>query len=312
MKTPWYETSAGATVALLVTKTFSKCNLYTFTLVDGTILRYAAADMNVAFGGNTWLAHTVDFDVLGNNSFQASWKGGTGVGTWQTDVRPRAIDVASGTLNPDQIEGTPFMQALRAGAFDKAVVQVDRAVWAVMPLAGQGPLVIAPVGVFTVFAGHVAAIDMQRNGAIITINDFRDLFSISFPRRVFQSGCRNTLFDADCSLVKASYAVAGSALIGSTNSVIQTSIAAPAGSATYSLGTIKMTSGKNVGLSRTIRTWTPGTSFLLLAPFYYAIQTGDTFNAYPGCDKQLSTCQAFSNQANFEGEPFTPPPETAI
>jgi hypothetical protein len=40
---------------------------------------------------------------------------------------------------------------------------------------------------------------------------------------------------------------------------------------------------------------------------------GDTFIAYPGCDKTQSTCSGkFSNLVNFGGSPYIPVPETSF
>jgi len=74
------------------------------------------------------------------------------------------------------------------------------------------------------------------------------------------------------------------------------------------------TSGANAKLSRAIRSYTGmsgGT--VLIAPMPFAVAAGDAFTAYPGCDKQMATCQnKFLNLANYGGAPFIPSPETAI
>ena len=76
-------------------------------------------------------------------------------------------------------------------------------------------------------------------------------------------------------------------------------------------------SGKNAGFARSVRAWTAPSgggagAFTLLSPFPFAPAPGDTFTAYPGCDKQLATCALFSNSANFGGMPFIPAPETSV
>jgi hypothetical protein len=51
--------------------------------------------------------------------------------------------------------------------------------------------------------------------------------------------------------------------------------------------------------------------FTLLTPLIYAPAPGDSFVAYPGCDKKLRTCtDKFNNRINYGGEPFTPVPES--
>ncbi|MGH7075555.1 MAG: phage BR0599 family protein, partial [Stellaceae bacterium] len=132
----------------------------------------------------------------------------------------------------------------------------------------------------------------------------------------YGAGCRWTLFDAGCGLSAASFKTSGtvaSAPAANSNQLSVT-LAAPGGSGSYALGRIVMTSGANQGFSRSVRAWTSGSPAILtlMAPFPYPCAVSDTFDAYPGCDKLRTTCEAFANQANFSGMPFIPAPETAV
>ncbi|WAC08905.1 MAG: phage BR0599 family protein [Thermodesulfobacteriota bacterium] len=50
------------------------------------------------------------------------------------------------------------------------------------------------------------------------------------------------------------------------------------------------------------------TTFTLFLAMPKTIQIGDTYEAYPGCDKKVSTCEdKYDNVINFRGEPFVPP-----
>lgn len=74
----------------------------------------------------------------------------------------------------------------------------------------------------------------------------------------------------------------------------------------YIGGTLKWISGENTGYVCEINNLSGGDVTLYLPP-PYAIQEGDVFTVYPGCDKQLETCRdRFSNAINFRGEPFIP------
>ena len=89
----------------------------------------------------------------------------------------------------------------------------------------------------------------------------------------------------------------------------------PTGFGTYALGRVVFTSGLNAGFTRAIRTMASAAGVLtlgLIAPMPFAVAAGDTFTAYPGCDKQMATCTLFSNIANFGGQPYIPSPETAV
>lgn len=68
----------------------------------------------------------------------------------------------------------------------------------------------------------------------------------------------------------------------------------------------------NRGQSRTVKSYTGG-SFKLMYPLNAVPASGDTFFAFPGCDKLQSTCTTkFSNLPNFGGQPYVPRPETAL
>ncbi len=310
MKTPKFESGAGATLALLATRSFVWADLYTFTLALGGTLRYGTADVDIGYGGNVWTHGGPYFDRSDGRA-TAHWKIGLDVDTWQVTVMPRAVDPVTGTPYPDQIGTQGWIAAARAGALDGAIVLVDRAflpAWPARPFAGA----VTPVGVVNIFTGRMASVDVSRTQLALTINSHLELLNVSMPRNVYRAGCRYTLFDAGCTLAAASFAVAGTAGAGSTQSVILSSAQPPANSSgSFALGRIVMTSGQNTGFSRSVRAWTSG-SFTLLSPLPFAVAPGDAFTAYPGCDKQLATCTKFANQANYGGQDFIPAPETAV
>jgi len=73
---------------------------------------------------------------------------------------------------------------------------------------------------------------------------------------------------------------------------------------------VKFTSGLNTGVSRTLRSYTPG-QFVSIAPWPFAVAPGDSFTAYPGCNKAMGTCNTkFGNLLRFRGQPFVPAPDT--
>ena len=71
------------------------------------------------------------------------------------------------------------------------------------------------------------------------------------------------------------------------------------------------TSGRNAGVTRTIRT-NEGGAITVVMPFYYPPAAGDSFEVLPACDKSMHCCKVrFGNLARFRGYPFIPVPETA-
>jgi hypothetical protein len=80
------------------------------------------------------------------------------------------------------------------------------------------------------------------------------------------------------------YQATSTVLAGTTASVIACGLVQSDGY--FDLGTVAFTSGKNAGLSRSIKSYAAG-SVTLTAPFPNVPQVGDTFTALPGCGKTL-------------------------
>ncbi len=318
------KTANAALIALLATGSFVECDLYTLNLADGTVLRYAVADVDVSvsidifdhadvfaladiFLYNTWDSGGPRFDDPENRAV-GNWRTGFDVDTWQVTVIPRARD-ANGATFPDLIGTTPWLAAAAGGFFDGAIVQVDRAFLPSWPVPWVRTVPVLSTGTVIIFLGRMAAVDVGRTVAVLNINDFRELLSMLMPHNLYQSGCRHTLFDAGCTLTKATFAVPGIVNAISSN---QITTALPFAAGYFNLGSITMTSGPNAGFSRQVRSW-DGVTLTLIAPFYFTVSVGDTFNAYPGCDKTKSTCNSkFGNSLNYGGFPAIPAPETAI
>jgi uncharacterized phage protein (TIGR02218 family) len=310
MKTPWYETSPGATTALLATRQFVDIDCYWFKLAGAPLgisnLFYSAGPIGVAAGGFTWTTGpTFDQDKA---KAVGHWKVGLDVDQWQVVIAPRNVDLLSGQSWPDSIGTQPWLAAAQAGALDGAEVQVDRAFAPLWPVAGTNFL--SPTGVVTIFYGRVAELDVGRSQAVMTLNSTLKVLTNPLPRNLFQASCVHTLFDQGCTLQASSFAVAGT-VTSSSGSSLGSTVAAPAGSGTFALGRIVMVSGASAGFARLVRSWVPGT-FTLAAPFPFGTAPGDGFLAYPGCDKQYGTCGRFQNTANFGGCLSIPVPETAV
>lgn len=285
-------------LALLATRQFATAYLFTFTLVDGTVLRYTDGDINITSGGNVFKAggETGPFFNDGGNAIQFHWNLGLQVNTTTFDVLP-------GT---GQVEGVGFLVAVKQGAFRGATCQIEQAFMATYGDTSVGT-VICEVGL-------VAEIDAGRSVCTFNIKSHTVLLNQNFPKNLFQPGCGNSLYDGSCTLIKASFGVSGAAAVNSTISTINTSSLSNA-TDYFTLGSIKFTSGANAGVERGIKTYTHGSPSIitLMSPFPVAPAAADAFTIYPGCDKTQATCSAkFNNLANFRGYPYVPQPETAI
>jgi len=317
MKTAKWESSSGALLAFLQARPQAAtiCDLYTIVpagaINGGAALCFTTADTDIVVPYSppvTYSSKLVYFDQMANKAF-AHWKIGLDVDSWQVVTAP----------SPQATIGNqPWLAALRGRALAGATVTIDRAFFDTR----SGPLAPAltrtPLGVLNVFTGFISEIDIGRTNAVISIESPLKLLSYAMPRNLLQAGCRWTLYGPGCTLVQASFAVGGtiaSAPAAPFNPVA-VSVAAPGGSGTYTLGQLTMTSGQNEGFSRAIRQWNPVSgangTFLLLSPFPFPLTVGDTFTAYPGCNKTVGSCTAFDNFQNFGGMDQIPPPEYAV
>ncbi len=287
--------SNATLIALLATRQFYAVDLFVFTLVDGTVLRYCAGDKDIIYSATTYpCGGTVGpyFQKRGGDRGLFKQRIGVEVDTLQFDVLP-------GTAT---VQGIAFLQACRLGVFDGATMILYRAF---MPTYGD-----TSAGLVNIFTGRVVEIDISRSIATFNINSHLELLSQQSPRELYQAGCLNTLFDAGCTLNSATYRVSGT-VTSATASVIGATLAQATGY--FDQGKIVFTSGNNNGFTRTVKSFTTGGTINLLVPLPYVPAVSDTFYIYPGCDKTMSTCSSkFGNIVNFRGQPFVPSPETGI
>ncbi len=264
---------------------FADC--FTFTLATGTILAYANVDQPVVYNGLTFRA---DGPLVQGLKYKASV--GLEVDKQQITIAARPTDL---------VAGSPFLNALRDGAFDGATVQRDRVF---MSALGQ-----APIGGVTLFHGRVSTVDqVGRTSATITVASDLVVLDYDMPRNLYSPTCLHTLYDAGCGVISAAYAASGAVGAGSTASLINFSGAL----ASHAQGSLVFTSGVNANLRATVKSVAVGASLALMYPLPSSPAFGDGFTVYAGCDHTQATCSSrFSNLAAFRGFPFVPPPQIA-
>jgi uncharacterized phage protein (TIGR02218 family) len=284
------KTVSGPLLTLLNSgNNFYKADLFTWTFVDGTILRTTNADIALTFGGNTFASCAPAFDRT-----KTTVKVGLEVDSMDITAMPRTTDT---------ISGLTWQAAARLGNLDGAWVKVETAYIQTWPTV---------VGTLYVFQGQVSDIYPDRTSVKITVKDALELLAQNFPRNVYQSVCLHTVYDTGCALTKATYTTTGTVAASPAPTVtsIKTGHAQAAGY--FDQGVLSFTSGANSGIRRTIKAYDPATGFTFALPLPVAPAAGDTVSVYPGCDKTVATCRAkFSNDANFRGYPWVPTPEQA-
>lgn len=261
---------------------FIMADLYTLTLVGGTVIRFTTWDTALVMGGNTFAMWSVERS-------RTRVTVGLEVDTLDLTITPTATTL---------VNGVAFLPAVLRGALDGAALMLQRVF---MPSPGDTSL-----GGILLFSGKVSTADVDRFGAKITVKSELELLDIQIPRNTFQSGCGNTLFDQACGVNKAGQAVAG-VVTAATLADISTALVGD-----LTLGLIRFDSGVNAGVSRSVRQHSSGRVYFAV-PLVSACAVGDAFTAWPGCDKTLATCESrFANRANFRGYPFIPVPETIL
>ncbi len=275
---------------LLATRQFVMADLFTITLApSGQTLTFTCADKPIYWGG-------VYYDAYGLQIEGLRFKKAVGLGVDEQSVVIRAD---SGM----RINNAAWFDAIAGGLLDDAGLKRERVFMADWNAQ--------PVGSLVLFDGMVSTIDSLTSVECqLKVKSYLNLLNQPMPRNSWQATCLHTLFDSGCTLANSAWRASGVVGAGSSDNTIEWTNSATAGY--YWQGTVLFTSGENAGLLRTIKLAT-GSQLILTLPLPFAPATGDTFDAFPGCDKTLPTCQSrFNNLANMRAFPFVPVPQVAL
>lgn len=282
------KTSNPTLNALLATGNFLAADLYTFSLVDGTVLRYTSFDVDFVYSPNTWLKDGPIFKRSKTRTVM-----GMETDTLSLRISPRSTDL---------IGSQTWLQAVCSGRMDGAEVSLDQ---------GFANLQLSVAGTINKFVGSVAQLTVSRGEIEMEVNSPLEFLSVKMPRNVYQDGCQHVLYDGGCALLAATYAVNNAVASSPTTLGFNTTLAQD--SDYFTLGSLVFNSGALSGTKRTVKRQQAGGAITLLNPLPLAPGVGDTFTIYPGCDRTKETCNTkFSNLVNFKGFPFIPVPETAL
>jgi len=281
--------ASPALIALLgSSEQFTMADLYTFTLVGGSVLRYSAAPTALIANGN--------YFALGPKFERSKTK--VVIGTQVDELEIKAYPETT-----DLIDAIPFLEAAWQGQLDGALLQLERAF---MPTYGD-----TTPGTVILFAGRISDIDCSRTGIDIKCRSHLELLNIQMPRRLWQSSCTHVFGDGMCQFNRSSLQATFSAGAGSTQAQVATTIS-PSPANLYVQGTIIGVTGANAGSNRTVANMDGSWVYVKLA-FLSPIVVGDEFQLLPGCDRTIATCKnVFNNAIHFGGFPYIPTPETAV
>lgn len=163
------------------------------------------------------------------------------------------------------------------------------------------------VGAVLLFTGTVSDVDVHLGKIKFTAKSLMEVFNQLFPRNLYQSTCPFLLYDANCGVLAASFAVAGAVAADSDADTILDASLTQADDY-FAFGYVEFTSGDLSGQRRTVESSESG-RLDLATPFPQDPEVGDAFNVYPGCDRTKATCEAKFSNTNFGGTSFIPQPE---
>jgi len=219
---------------------------------------------------------------------------------WNADLQVDEVLLRIFVDSVDTFGGVAMLPYAYRGGLDGATVLLE---WAYYDVDKTFK------GYDTRFEGSTGPADTGLGQIEISVRSLVAGLMRQVPAEVYQPGCRNTIYDARCTLDPASHSVAGAvtALAGTSLMAFSTNLGAAAG--TYDLGAIKFTSGALAGEQRTVKAYAGGVVGTVLAwPSQPSV--GDAFLIRPGCDGTKTRCNAYANLIHFRGEPHIPAPET--
>lgn len=295
MKTPIDSATAGggATLALLNgAADFQMVDLYKITLNGGAVVRWHGGPSNapVTFTANG-----------GPNPANGSYLAGPlidrGRISTKLGLEVATLDLKVSATRADRINGAPLIPFAQARGFDGATVVLYR---------GFLPRWGAPLtGVVIAFSGRVTALkDVSRAQFTLTVSAWTVLLNVSMGPDIFQAGCLNTHYDADCGLTPVN--VAGAVTAAASPTSFTTNLANP--DHFFDKGALTFVSGANAGVGRAVQTFLNAAGQVSFSfGFPVTPAPGDQFNAVRGCLLTMADCQAQNNLIHFRGQPFTPP-----
>jgi uncharacterized phage protein (TIGR02218 family) len=270
-------------------------DLFTFTLLGGTVLRWGTFNRPIPYGGQTW---------SGPNGPKISCNRLSITNT--SEVPELEMKLLSGPNNT--IGGRAIKASILNGLFDGATVEMDTLV---MPISTDHT--VPPdvsLGIVLMFIGRFSTADFTGADMTLTAKGQNVLMNQYAPNNVYQTQCLHTFCDAGCTLNPATFTINGVVGAGTTSTnIVWGSI--PADPTLYTLGKITITSGVANGQVRSVKLGansgiTPSYAFEDLPA------TGDTFKILQGCDRSTARCNTFLNSDNFRGFPYVPIAELAI
>lgn len=278
---------------------FLMTELFEIELRDGTTEYYTNLDMDITYGGHTYLANSIRIEGM-------RYRVAVGLQVEEQDVKISAYPGES-------LVNATFFSSIGAGLLDGAYITRKRAFW--QPATGVPAVdfLQAPLDVVTLFVGLVSSITkLGRTFMELKVKSPLKLLDIDMPRNTYQPGCQWLLYDSGCTLNRATFTDSYTVTAATETQITVASISPVNGAdgiPYYQQGRLLFTSGNNSGI-QTIVSFHTSTVFWLQYPLVEPPAVGDTFDVSAGCSKigRGGACELkFNNLTNFRGFPRVPP-----
>ena len=258
-------------------------DLWTFTLVDGTVYRWTSWDQDLSFG-STWSSSG---PLIKRNSTRL-------IAGLEVDSLNLTVMVGDTVT----LKGLLFPLAALNGILDGAVVKLERAY---MVTSGTVQCTVH------LFEGKVSDIKGNGTEVQIAVKSLLELLNQPWPRNLYMPTCSHKLYGTGCGVSEIARREVVTISSGDTQGFSMSS-ARPAG--WFDLGKATFQSGSVAGIVMGIKRWNGSRLDLMgVLPF---VPSGSVI-LVPGCDKAYTTCRdKYANLNRFKGFPWIPRPETAV
>lgn len=295
--------ASSATLTILSGGSALKADLFDITLQNGRVYHFTSFDVSLraaVYPSGVQNTYVTGYTITRGDTTQQV---GTDVQELELTISPDTQNTGGAPL----IGGYTLPIAARLGLLDGATVTYSKLF---MNIPAAGAALDTSPGAVAWFVGKIAEIDpVGRFAVIIKVACGLQYLTVQMPRNLYQAGCGHTVYDAGCTLSKATFTHTATVSSVTSNSSFVTSLTQATGY--YDLGVVTFTSGANAGYSATVKSYKQAGALQVRLPFPNTVSVGDALSVYPGCDHLQATCiNKFNNVIHFKGYPYVPVAET--
>jgi len=155
-----------------------------------------------------------------------------------------------------------------------------------------------PLEADVIFIGQIKGVSFKGVTASVSCVGFEHFLNQKVPRWRYQLTCNHTVFDSKCALVEADYKTTAAVTLDATGTILT--------STTFGGEVDGYFTGGKVVFGDEARTMVSHVGNVVTLMYKFKeLATGNSVDAYPGCDGRVETCRdKYDNILNFLGFPF--------